>query len=93
MSLAIDRLSRRGYVVREPDASDRRRVRLRLTPRGARVCESRSVLEPQLVDSLVSHLTDEERVRALDGLHLLAIAAERSAAERRAAPRGEHRTA
>ena len=46
MSLAIDRLERKGYVVRLKDAKDRRRVHVRLTTAGVRVSEASSVLDP-----------------------------------------------
>ena len=46
MSLAIDRLERKGYVVRLKDAKDRRRVHVRLTTAGVRVREASSVLDP-----------------------------------------------
>ena len=74
-SIAIDRLAKRGYVSRIPDSVDRRRVHLRLTPAGARVCAAHSVLDPQLVDTMIAALPENERQRALDGLELLARAA------------------
>src|SRR6187549_1046506 len=74
MSLAIDRLERKGYVVRLKDAKDRRRVHVRLTTAGVRVRESSSVLDPLLVEKLVSRLSEEERQRAIEGLALLARA-------------------
>src|SRR5713226_961611 len=39
MSLAVDRLERKGYVVRLRDATDRRRVHVRLTTAGVRIKE------------------------------------------------------
>src|SRR6186997_215820 len=42
MSLGVDRLERKGYVVRLRDVADRRRVHLRLTSAGARVREASS---------------------------------------------------
>src|SRR4029079_2256230 len=75
MSLAIDRLERKGYVVRLRDAKDRRRVHVRLTSAGVRVGEGSSVLDPTRVESLVARLSDEERRRAVEGLALLARAA------------------
>ena len=53
MSLAIDRLERKGYVVRLKDAKDRRRVHVRLTTAGVRVREASSVLDPARVEALV----------------------------------------
>ena len=46
MSMSIDRLERKGYVVRLKDAKDRRRVHVRLTTAGVRVREASSVLDP-----------------------------------------------
>src|SRR3954471_13516387 len=74
MSLAIDRLERKGYVVRLKDAKDRRRVHVRLTTAGVRVREASSVLDPARVEALVAKLSEEERARAVEGLALLAHA-------------------
>jgi DNA-binding MarR family transcriptional regulator len=76
MSLAVDRLERKGYVARVRDGADRRRVHLRLTAAGVRVRQASSVLEPARVESLVARLTDNDREAAIRGLALLAKAAE-----------------
>ena len=76
MSLSIDRLERKGYVVRLKDAKDRRRVHVRLTTAGVRVREASSVLDPSRVEALVSRLSDADRTRAIEGLALLARAGE-----------------
>jgi DNA-binding MarR family transcriptional regulator len=76
MSLSIDRLERKGYVVRLKDAKDRRRVHVRLTTAGVRVREASSVLDAQRVTDMVARLSDDERTRAIEGLGLLARAAE-----------------
>jgi DNA-binding MarR family transcriptional regulator len=81
MSLSIDRLERKGYAVRLKDAKDRRRVHVRLTSAGVRVREASSVLDPQRVADLVSRLSDEDRTRAIEGLGLLARAAEEAMRE------------
>lgn len=81
MSLSIDRLERKGYVVRQKDAKDRRRVHVRLTTAGVRVREASSVLDPQRVEALVAKLSDDERTRAIEGLGLLARAAEEAMRE------------
>ena len=65
MSLAIDRLERKGYVVRMRDAVDRRRVHVRLTTAGVRVRQASSVLDPARVEALVARLGDEEREAAI----------------------------
>jgi DNA-binding MarR family transcriptional regulator len=74
MSIAIDRLEEKGYVVRGKDAKDRRRVHVRLTTAGLRVRDASSVLDPARVEALVGRLSDEERARAIEGLGLLAHA-------------------
>jgi DNA-binding MarR family transcriptional regulator len=76
MSVTLDRLERKGYVVRLKDAKDRRRVHVRLTSAGVRVREASSVLDPLRVEALVGRLSESERRRAIDGLALLARAAE-----------------
>ena len=65
MSLSIDRLERKGYVMRMRDAVDRRRVHLRLTTAGVRVRQASSVLDPARVEALVARLGDEERDAAI----------------------------
>lgn len=82
MSLSIDRLERKGYAVRLKDAKDRRRVHVRLTTAGVRVREASSVLDPARVEALVATLSDDERTRAIEGLGLLARAAEEAMRER-----------
>src|SRR6476620_12685689 len=54
MSVAIDRLERKGYVVRLRDAADRRKVHVRLTSAGVRVRSATSVLDPERVDAVLA---------------------------------------
>jgi DNA-binding MarR family transcriptional regulator len=82
MSLTVDRLERKGYVVRLRDVADRRRVHVRLTSAGVRVREASSVLDPPLVEAMVARLNDEERAAAIHGLGVLASAAQRQMEER-----------
>ena len=82
MSLAIDRLERKGYVLRLRDAKDRRRVHVRLTTAGVRIKEASSVLDPERVQRLVSKLSAGDRRRAIEGLALLAHAAEAAMRDR-----------
>ena len=77
VSLAIDRLERKGYVARLRDGADRRRVHVRLTSAGVRIREATSVLDPPRVEALVACLKDDEREAAVRGLALLAEAAQR----------------
>jgi DNA-binding MarR family transcriptional regulator len=76
MSLAIDRLEKKGYVVRLRDTADRRRVQLRLTSAGVRVRQESSVLDEPRVEALVGRLTSAERDLAIQGLAILARAAQ-----------------
>src|SRR5262245_17469124 len=90
MSLALDRLERKGYVARARDGGDRRRVHVRLTTAGVRIRDSASVLDPSRVEALLARLTTTERQDAIRGLALLASAAQQATAERHAAtPRPE----
>lgn len=74
MSLMIDRLARGGYVIRERDAKDGRRVNLLLTRAGVRIKSEKSVLDPQRVQAVLDQLTAAERRQAIHGLELLARA-------------------
>lgn len=76
MSLTIDRLEKKGYVVRLRDTADRRRVQLRLTAAGVRVRQESSVLDVPRVEALVGTLTPAERDLAIQGLAILARAAQ-----------------
>lgn len=77
MSIAVDRLERKGYVRRARDQEDARRVGLTLTPAGSRIRSAKSVLDPERVRAMLSHLSDGDRDRAIGGLKLLAAAAQR----------------
>jgi DNA-binding MarR family transcriptional regulator len=83
MSLAVDRLERKGFVVRLRDAADRRRVHLRLTTAGVRVRASSSVLDSARVSALLATLGAEDRTTAIRGLAILASAAAQMMGERR----------
>jgi DNA-binding MarR family transcriptional regulator len=75
MCIAVDRLVAGGWVRRDPDRDDGRRVRLRLTRSGARMKAAQTVLDPDRVRRLLERLTVAERADALRGLALLARAA------------------
>lgn len=82
MSLTIDRLERKGYVVRLRDTADRRRVHVRLTSAGVRVRNASSVLDPPRVERMLARLSDGDREAAIRGLRLLADAAQEQMSER-----------
>jgi len=95
MSLAIDRLERKGYARRDRDPGDRRRVLLRITEAGVRVREAKSVLDPVRIEQVLSRLSDADRAAALDGLDLLARASAahmRGLSKERRTPNAERRT-
>jgi DNA-binding MarR family transcriptional regulator len=76
MSLTLKRLDEAGLVRRERDPADRRVVNVRLTQRGVSLREQARVLDPHRVDALLSSLRSEDRRRAVEGLSLLAEAAD-----------------
>jgi DNA-binding MarR family transcriptional regulator len=76
MSITVERLVKLGYVNRERDKKDTRKVKLLLSAQGLKIKRSKSVLDPKSVASVLSRLTEEERPFALKGLGLLAYAAE-----------------
>jgi DNA-binding MarR family transcriptional regulator len=78
LSAAIKRLAALGYIVRERDHHDQRALALRLSAQGARAMQGSSVLETKRVAMMLSKLSAADRVRAIDGLRLLADAARRA---------------
>jgi DNA-binding MarR family transcriptional regulator len=75
MSLHLDKLESGGYVRRVRSRTDARRVDLRLTPAGVRIKQQQKVLDPRLVELMLTRLSEPERRKALEGLELLAKAA------------------
>ena len=76
MSISIDRVIKLGYVRKEKDKKDARKINLTLTVAGNKIKQSKSVLDPERVEDVLSWLTAKERKLALDGMGLLAYAAE-----------------
>jgi MarR family transcriptional regulator, organic hydroperoxide resistance regulator len=75
MSLQVEQLVLKRYVIRERDTRDARRLKLRLSADGARVREANSVLDTDRVRKMLARLSPEERAAGLAGLALLAKAA------------------
>jgi DNA-binding MarR family transcriptional regulator len=92
MSIHVDRLVRKGFVRRRRDPRDRRVVQLTLTAAGARIRDSRSLLDRQRVASVLRRLRAPERREALRGLGLLARAAVDEMESRSGRRRGAGRT-
>ncbi len=61
LTVAIDRLVRKGYVERHRDTSDRRVVRVRLTKKGKLAFRMHSKFHTLLVDRIVEPLSGQER--------------------------------
>lgn len=75
VSEAVRRLERLGYLSRQRATGDRRRLELRLTPRGAVALAGSSVLDQGRVRRMLAQLPPADRTRAVEGLALLAQAA------------------
>jgi DNA-binding MarR family transcriptional regulator len=87
MSQIVDRLVKRGMVERHADPSDRRVVRLGLTEAGRVMLDEAHAERCARMTATARHLDDEALRKVIEGLHLLAGAAERGDAEqRKAAP-------
>jgi len=76
MSVGVDRLVRLGYVAKTRDKKDARKTNLTLTRTGDKIKRSKSVLDPKLVEQVLARLSPKEVQLAMDGLGLLAYAAE-----------------
>jgi DNA-binding MarR family transcriptional regulator len=81
MSLQIEQLVRKGYVIRERDKRDGRRLMLRLSESGVGVREANSVLDKERVGRMLARLSPEERATGIAGLALLAKAASQQTLE------------
>jgi DNA-binding MarR family transcriptional regulator len=83
MSIAVDRLVRQGYVVRDRAESDARVRHVRLTAAGERLRAAQKVLDPRLVRAMLSRLSPADRRDALRGLEHLGAAAREQVKVRR----------
>ena len=89
MSLEVEQLVQKGYVTRDRDTRDGRRLMLRLSASGVRVREANSVLDTERVAKMLARLSPEERAAGIAGLALLAKAASEQTEEleKRSKPR------
>jgi DNA-binding MarR family transcriptional regulator len=83
MSIAVDRLVRQGYVLRDRAENDARVRHVRLTQAGERLRAAQKVLDPPLVKAMLSRLSSTDRRDALHGLELLGAAAREQVKARR----------
>jgi DNA-binding MarR family transcriptional regulator len=77
MSLNLKRLEAGGFVSRARDPADRRVMNVRLTDAGRRAREATTLIDPERVDAMLRLMRPDERRRAMDGLAVLAEAADR----------------
>ena len=75
MSQALKKLIALGYVAKQKNPSDHRKIGLQLTEQGRNAMQAASVLDHAKVEILLRQLTAAERDSALAGLALLAKAA------------------
>ena len=75
LSEALSGLEEAGFVARRPASNDGRRSLLLRTASGTAAFRSGSVLESERLLNVLAILTGEERVRAVEGLELIARAA------------------
>lgn len=76
MSLNLTRLEAGGYVSRARDPHDRRAMNVRLTERGRAMLDGHHPFDPERISALLMHVRPEDRRRALDGIAILAEAAD-----------------
>ena len=60
LTVLVDRLERGGFVVRKPHETDRRSIRVGLTPEGRRLFVEHHKLHDQLTQEILCALTPEE---------------------------------
>lgn len=60
LTAAVNKLEKRGFIRRERDVEDRRKVMLSLTKKGRLVYRAHSLFHKQMIDDALSGLTDEE---------------------------------
>ena len=77
LSEALSGLEELGFVVRRSDDNDARGTLILRTSAGTRAMSDGSVLESGRLRELLGKLTEEDRRRAIEGLELMARAAER----------------
>lgn len=76
LSAALARLAGQGMVTLDADPADARRRLVRLTGPGREMMVAGSVLDPGRLAAVLARLTGEERRRAVEGLRLIAGAAQ-----------------
>lgn len=87
MSQIVDRLVKREMLVRQPDPNDRRVVRLELTEKARAILVEAHATRQARLEATARNLEPKAMRKVIEGLSLLATAAERvEAQEREATP-------
>lgn len=71
LTITINRLVKKGYVIRQRSEKDKRVVHLALSEKGQRAYAHHQKFHEQLVDGVIEHLSEEELqvlTKALSGL-------------------------
>jgi DNA-binding MarR family transcriptional regulator len=63
LTVLVDRLERGGYVARTPHETDRRSIRVGLTPEGARLFAEHHALHAKLTQEILCALSPDEAER------------------------------
>lgn len=74
LSLTLDRMARDGWVERLRDPTDRRKVQVRLTERGARLQKNSEILDVSRVAATLATIDPEQRAVLMAALRNLAQA-------------------
>ncbi len=88
LSVSLNVLEGKGYILRERDAQDRRKIRISATPRGKKADKDHERFHHWMIDHVLGILSPEETevfVRALEGVGEFFA---REGAKRRTRPRG-----
>ena len=78
MTAAIDRLERKGFVVRPPNPSDRRGNLVKLTDEGRRIIDEAMSLHTDVEHQLIGALDDRERAALEQLLRKLLLSVDRT---------------
>jgi len=73
LTTTIDALEAKGYVQREPDESDRRVRRPRLTPAGEKVCVAADEVSARVQEELLAQIPRDARARFVEVIRDLAL--------------------
>lgn len=68
LTVAVNRLQEKGYIIREKDEVDRRIVRLNLTAKAIKVLEIHDQFHQEMIDSFIKDLQVDEDLALIDSL-------------------------